>query len=100
MCKYALHHGYSLQLERMAARLGLTTQIVRHSLLWLQAKGHLSLQSWENDDTVQITIAGSNGDAENAPLLLAQLTELLAEVRAYRRYFLRAKSSALGLPAA
>jgi hypothetical protein len=29
---------------------------------------------------------------------LAQLTELLAEVRAYRRYFLRAKPGALGLP--
>jgi hypothetical protein len=100
MCKYALQRGHSLQLERMAARLGLTTQIVRHSLLWLQAKGHLSLQSWENDDTVQITTAGTNDDPESAPLLQAQLTELLAEVRAYRRYFLRAKPSALGLSAA
>jgi hypothetical protein len=85
----------------MAARLGLTTQIVRHSLLWLQAKAHLSLQGWENNDTVQIAAAATGtGDAETVPLLQAQLTELLAEVRAYRRYFLRAKPSALGLPAA
>ncbi|MCC6458491.1 MAG: DHH family phosphoesterase [Caldilineaceae bacterium] len=101
MCKYALQRGQPLQLDRMAARLGLTTHIMRHSLLWLQAKSHLSLQGWENDDNVQISATPSaTSDPEAALLLQAQLTELLAEVRAYRRYFLRAKLSALGLPAA
>jgi hypothetical protein len=103
MCKYAIQRGQPLQLERMAARLGLTTQVIRHSLLWLQAKSQLYLQGWENDDTVQIgnmpANALQNGAPDDPALLLAQLTELLAEVRAYRRYFLRAKPSALGLPA-
>jgi single-stranded-DNA-specific exonuclease len=108
MCKYAIQRGQPLQLDRMAARLGLTTQVIRHSLLWLQAKSQLSLQGWEKGDTVQISAAppngtqdnAVNGDPDSAALLLAQLTELLAEVRAYRRYFVRAKSSALGLPTA
>jgi single-stranded-DNA-specific exonuclease len=112
MCKYALQRGQPLQLDRMAARLGLTTQVIRHCLLWLQAKSQLSLQGWEQDDTVQISSAPQNGsqnssqngqnkgDTETTALLLAQLSELLAEVRAYRRYFLRAKINALGLPAA
>lgn len=108
MCKYAIQQHQPLQLERMAARLGLTTEIIRHSLLWLQAKSQIILQGWEQDDTVQISNAprqqsldeSANGDADAADLLLAQLTELLAEVRAYRRYFLRAKPNALGLPLA
>jgi single-stranded-DNA-specific exonuclease len=116
MCKYALQRGQPLHLDRMAARLGLTIQAIRHSLLWLQAKGELSLVGWEQDDAVQISSAprltmqpdtllntpyeSPPADPETATLLLAQLTELLAEVRAYRRYFLRAKPSALGLPAA
>ena len=104
MCKYALQRSQPLQLDRMAARLGLTTQVIRHALLWLQAKSQVTLQSWEKDDTVQISGASSNGalnsDPESAALLLAQLTELLAEVRAYRRYFLRTKPHALGLPVA
>jgi hypothetical protein len=108
MCKYALQRRQPLQLDRMAARLGLTTQIIRHCLLWLQAKSQLLLQGWEQDDTVQISSASQDGpqngqnkgDSETAALLLAQLSELLAEVRAYRRYFVRSKTSALGLPAA
>jgi single-stranded-DNA-specific exonuclease len=100
MCKYALHRGQPLQLDRMAARLGLTPQIIRQSLLWLQAKSHFKLQGWEKDGTAQIVAASEEADDETAQLLLAQLTELLAEVRAYRRYFLRAKTAALGLPSA
>ena len=106
MCKYAIQRNQLLQLDRMAARLGLTSQVIRHGLLWLQDKSQLSLQGWEQNDTVQVSatplqapVDGSaNGDFDEAPLLLAQLTELLAEVRAYRRYFLRAKPSALNLP--
>jgi single-stranded-DNA-specific exonuclease len=100
MCNYALQRSQPLQLDRMAARLGLTNEIIRYSLLWLQAKSQLLLQSWENDDTVQIAAATSNGDPEAAPLCQAKLNELLAEVRAYRRYFMRAKINELGLPAA
>ncbi len=55
MCKYALQRGQPLQLDRMAARLGVTTHIVRHSLLWLQAKSQISLQGWEKDGRVQIS---------------------------------------------
>jgi single-stranded-DNA-specific exonuclease len=102
MCKYAIQRGQPVQLERMAARLGVTAQVIRHSLLWLQAKSQISLQGWGQDDTVQISglplAVPHNGEHEDPALLLAQLTELLAEVRAYRRYFLRAKVTALGLP--
>lgn len=100
MCKYAIQRNQPLQLERMAARLGLTTQIIRHSLLWLQAKAQITLHEWEKDGSVQISHADENNEPGEPALLLAQLTEYLAEVRAYRRYFLRAKSTALGLPAA
>lgn len=100
MCKYALQRGQPLQLERMAARLGLTPQIIRQSLLWLQARSHFKIQGWEKDGTAQIVQASDEADHEAAQLHLAQITELLAEVRAYRRYFLRAKPSALGLPSA
>jgi single-stranded-DNA-specific exonuclease len=104
MCKYAIQRSQPLQIDRMAARLGLTNQIVRLCLLWLQAKSQLSLQGWEKDHTVQVSSVPQdprqNGDGDDAALLLAQLTEFLAEVRAYRRYFLRAKPNALGLPAA
>jgi single-stranded-DNA-specific exonuclease len=106
MCKYALQRNQPLQLDRMAARLGVTTQVIRHSLLWLQAKRQLAVESWEQENTVRIgsvpapftSSAPSNGSGDDAALLLAQLTEFLAEVRAYRRYFLRAKPGALGLP--
>jgi single-stranded-DNA-specific exonuclease len=109
MCKYAIQRNQPLQLERMAARVGLTVQIIRHCLLWLQAKGQLTLRAWDNDDMVQVAapdkhlFAHTEGDpqdgiSDDPTLLLAQLTELLAETRAYRRYFLRAKVSALGLP--
>jgi single-stranded-DNA-specific exonuclease len=100
MCKYALQRSQPLQLDRMAARLGLTNEIVRYSLLWLQTKAQLTLQSWETDDAVHIAPATHDADDQAAALLLAKLTELLAEVRAYRRYFLRAKTGELGLPVA
>ena len=100
MCKYAIQRGQPLQLERMAARLGLTPQIIRHSLLWLQGKSQISLHEWQKDGSVQISQGVDNGEPGDPALLLAQLTEYLAEVRAYRRYFLRAKTAALGLPAA
>ncbi len=108
MCKYAMQRDQTLHLDRMAARLGVTNQVIRQSLLWLQAKSRLTLQEWEEDDRVRVTLATPDSterqspvpDEGDASLLLAHLTELLAEVRAYRRYFLRAKTRALGLPIA
>ena len=98
MCKYALQRRQPLDLERMAARLGLTVEVVRVALLWLQAKAQITLDTWEADNTLQITPGTTTTDPEARAVLQAQLLELLAEVRAYRRYFLRAKVRELGIP--
>nr|HMN28495.1 DHHA1 domain-containing protein [Caldilineaceae bacterium] len=103
MCKYALARDGVLNLERMAARVGVTEGIIRQSLLWLDRRGLITLQEWEPAGTAADSIriapgAGQRQDAE-AELLAAELEEQLAEVRAYRRYFVRARVSELGLPA-
>jgi hypothetical protein len=101
MCKYALAHDGLLNLARMAARLGLTEAIIRTALLWLARRGLITLAEWEpaNTATDSIRIGPADGVRQEAEaeLLQAQLEEQLAEVRAYRRYFLRARVSELGL---
>ena len=107
MCKFALGRDRRLSLVRMAARLGQTSAVMHQALRWLHARGQISLAEWESDDVVILaamqpgdsaTTDPANGDSPE--LLQAQLAELLAEVRAYRRYFLRARTNELGLPVA
>jgi single-stranded-DNA-specific exonuclease len=103
MVKYALSHRQSLHLERMAARLALTPEVIRLGLLWLQAKGHIILTDWPHDDAVTVALPTAPSQtalpADEAAILQARLTEILAEIRAYRRYLRRAQPEALGLPA-
>ena len=78
--------------------LGVTEKIVRCSLLWLEQKGLLRLQGWEEGDVARVVPGdGSEGDGGGRKLLQEELKALLAEVRAYRRFFQRAPVGALEL---
>lgn len=99
MCKYALGRDGLLHIDRMAARLGLTERAIRQSLLWLDRRGLITIVDWETSeaisDVVQIGPGGGERQAEEADLLQAELEAELAEIRAYRRYFLRARVNEL-----
>ena len=89
-----------LPIDRLAARVGVTEEIIRCSLLWLERKGLLRIQGWEGGDVARIKPGNGreDDDSERRPLQ-EELKELLAEMRAYRRFFLRAQVRALGLGA-
>ncbi|CAN5808690.1 single-stranded-DNA-specific exonuclease RecJ [soil metagenome] len=97
MCKYALERDKLVYIDRMAARLGTTEAVIRHSLLWLQSRGRLKIEEFLEGDSMRIAAGDGHDQKENAAILQAELEEQLAEVRAYRRFFLRAKPSELGL---
>jgi single-stranded-DNA-specific exonuclease len=100
MCKYALSRDGMLNLGRMAARLGMTEAAIRHSLLWLEQRGLIKIEAWDPEGAPNDTLRVSPGNGErnnaDAEIIHAELDEQLAEVRAYRRYFLRARVSELG----
>ena len=97
MCKYALKRDSQVPVARLASRIGTTEGVIRHGLQWLEAKGLIHLVEWKPEDTA-IIARGSQIDATgNRQILQAKLDELLAEVRAYRRFFLRAKLPELGI---
>lgn len=100
MCKFALQRGRPLHIDRMAARLGTTEAVIRYSLLWLQSRGQITMLDWQSGDQVHIVRGDGPADNDEALWIQAQLEQHLAEVRAYRRYFLRAAISDLGLPTA
>jgi hypothetical protein len=106
MCKYVLnrpqgtHAGQAaslLDVNRMAARLGSTEAVMRLALLWLEARGDITLVEWQAGDTVRIAAGDGQQQRENMRQLEGELEETLAEVRAYRRYFQRARLEDLNL---
>ncbi len=103
MCKYALAYEPVLDIERMAARLGTTEAVIHRSLLWLEARGLITLVEWQQADAVRIaagvgTPVGNSDERDAASdIFHAELEQELAEVRAYRRYYLRADLRHLGL---
>ena len=87
-----------LPIDRLAARIGVTEAIIRCSLLWLEQKGLLRIDGWEEGDVARVGPGdGRERDDDERSLLQEELKELLAEVRAYRRFFQRAPVGALGL---
>ncbi len=90
-----------LDLNRMAARLGTTEAVIRHSLLWMESKGMVRIEEWAPQgmpgDALRIRVGDQEADLNAVHLLQADLDEQLSEVRAYRRYYLRARVSELGL---
>lgn len=98
MCTHALQGTDGvIDIGRMAARLGVTETVIRHSLGWLQAKGHIRRLNWLNGDNLVL----AQGDGAEDPDALAQiqtdLQELLTEIRTYRRHFAKASPRQLGL---
>ena len=89
-----------LPVARLAARIGATEAIIRHALLWLEQKGILQLRTWESPDIARVEPGDGrvHNDSERT-LVQTTLEELLAETRAYRRFFQRAQLNALGLDA-
>ena len=105
MCKYALAREGRLDISRMAARLGTTEGVIRHSLLWLECKELIRIAEWLEDDALRIEAPGPIDPSAPATaerradrdILQAELDAQLAEVAAYRRYFQRAKLDELGI---
>jgi single-stranded-DNA-specific exonuclease len=124
MCKYALNHPHVvtppvagvqalpstgqpagmatqptslLDINRMASRLGVTEAIMRQALLWLEARGELYLIEWQAGDTVRIAAGDGRPRREQLKQIEEEIEELLAEVRAFRRFFQRARLSDLNL---
>ena len=54
-------------LDRMAARLGVTEAIIRHSLLWLECRGQIIVQDWRADSGVLIAAGGPSSSRETPP---------------------------------
>jgi single-stranded-DNA-specific exonuclease len=101
MCKYALQRDRIVHIDRLAARLGSTETVVRKSLLWLESRGIISVEDWSPDrypiDSILINAGSGQESNESTAALQTELDSQLAEVRAYRRFFLRATLSDLGL---
>ncbi len=124
MCKYALNHPHQmtpprepapsqpapsqqealvmattalLDINHMAARLGTTEAIMRHALLWLEARGNIYLVEWLAGDTVRIAAGDGQPQREQLRQIEDEIAELLAEVRAYRRFMQRARLPELHL---
>ncbi|MCB0115054.1 MAG: hypothetical protein KDD84_13225, partial [Caldilineaceae bacterium] len=97
MVKYALARDCRLPIDRLAARIATTEAVIRHSLRWLEVKKLIRLVEWEGGDIVRIAPGdGDPLDETERQILQAELDEQLAEVRAYRRFFKRAKIAELG----
>ncbi|MBI3958812.1 MAG: DHH family phosphoesterase [Chloroflexi bacterium] len=98
MGKHALTQDGRLPIDRLAARIGVSEAIVRHALFWLEAKRILWVIEWESGDVARI--APSDGLTAGDGVLQekqAELSVLLSEMRAWRRYFLRAGLGELGM---
>jgi len=98
MGKHALTQDGRLPIDRLAARIGVTEAIIRHALFWLEAKRILWVMEWESGDVARIApgdgiAAGDSAQQE----IQAELSALLSEMRAWRRFFLRAGLGELGL---
>jgi hypothetical protein len=81
----------------MAARLGITEAVMRQALLWMEARGEIYLIEWQAGDTVRIAPGDGQPRRDQLEQIADEIEELLAEVRAFRRFFQRARLSDLNL---
>ena len=95
MCKYALSRDGAIDVGRMAARLGVTEAVIRHSLLWQEASGLIQVLEWLDGDRALIAAGSGAADAARVIMLQDELEALLAEVRAYRQFVRRARVESL-----
>jgi len=88
LIKFALRSNEgAVKLSRLAAATAQREMTVRKGLEWLEARGHLSILEEDGDD-IRLAKSGKpvTGDIS---LLTRQITELLQETNAYRRFFHR-----------
>ena len=97
MVKHALRHDNILSIERAAARLGTTQQVVRLSVRWLAAKGLIAAQVYDDEDGISLIHGSKNEDSSAKEALQAEIESHLTEIRSYRRFFNRAPISELGI---
>ena len=122
MCKYALNHPHQvtppvaniavqpatqpaavaaqptslLDINRMASRLGVTEAIMRQALLWLEARRNLPHRMAGRGYRAHCG-RGWPPRRDQLKQIEEEIEELLAEVRAFRRFFQRARLSDLNL---
>lgn len=106
MCKYVLNGAqqvaagqpvFLLDINRAAAKLGTTEAVLRQALLWLEARGDIYLIEWQAGDTVRIAAGDGQARRDDMRQIEGEIEEMLAEVRAWRRYFQRARLADLNL---
>lgn len=97
MCKYALGRDGAIDVGRMAARLGLTEAVIRHSLLWQEASGLVRVFDWLDGDRALIAPGSGVADNDRVVVLQEELEALLAEVRAFRQFVRRTRLENLEL---
>lgn len=97
MVKYAVNRNQTIDVGRMAARLGQTESVIRTALLLLEGKGIVRLVEWLDGDCARIEAGNAQGDRAELEAVKAEFEALLAEVRAYRRFVARARVENLGI---
>jgi single-stranded-DNA-specific exonuclease len=97
MVKYAVNRKQTIDIGRMAARLGQTEAVIRTALLLLEGKGIVRLVEWLDGDCARIEAGNAQGDRAELEAVKAEFEALLAEVRAYRRFVARARVEDLGI---
>jgi len=99
MVKYALSRDAVVDVGRMAARLGQTEAVIRTALLLLESRGTVRLLDWLDGDRAQVAEGDATPRSNESKELSAELEALLVEVRAYRRFLVRARIEELGIAA-
>lgn len=95
LAQYAIHHYDGVvSIERLAGATGQRVLTVRRGLEWLNAKGHLALPRWIDDEHIRLA---QDGAPDEGALEATQeaLRALLMETYAYRVHFRRVATSAL-----
>lgn len=77
-----------VEIERLAAATAHPRSAVRLGLQWMQAKGMILIENTPEGNLR--LLAGAEKDDQTAKAILTQLHRLIAEVNAYRHYFLTA----------
>jgi single-stranded-DNA-specific exonuclease len=86
LCRYSLsHHDGELELIRLAGALAQTEGAVRIGIEWLQAKGHISIDS-DQGSSLKISKAGQITEPISSPeAAIENLVYLLRESASFRR---------------
>lgn len=93
MVKYAIRTSAHPSIAMLAARLGHTEAVVRKGLAWVGAKG--LTRTTEGEDADLVFSQGGVRDDDRAERLEEEVTTLLKETAAYRRYLSTASAGQL-----